>query len=331
MKFPRLFVLSTIALALSSLAYPFEEENYPYTSISNGLIDTKIWIPDPENGYYRGTRFDWSGHIFSLRYKEHEYFGKWTNKNDEHNDPMGPAESFMANDKVLGYDDAKVGEGFIRIGVGLCEKPVENGYRVHHTYNILDHGKWTISQGPNWIQFIHELSDSRGYAYRYTKRLTLPPDEPKLLISHKLANTGNRSLNTEVFNHNFFVIDGRPSGPEFEIEFPFELTAVKDDLKNRIVIEDNRILYPQKMEPGMAGMIGTGLTGFSGNTKDNTFQITNKTTGAGVRSKMSQPLSKFHFWTIDTAICPEPYIQMEIPQGQFHEWTSEYLFFIYKK
>ncbi len=49
----------------------------PEAGISNGSIDAKLYLPDADRGYYRGTRFDWSGVIPSLRYKGHEYFGQW--------------------------------------------------------------------------------------------------------------------------------------------------------------------------------------------------------------------------------------------------------------
>jgi hypothetical protein len=97
----------------------------PQVEISNGLVKAKVWIPDPEKGYYRGTRFDWAGVISSLKYKGHEYFGVWKGTSEPHNEIVGPAESFTANDKVLGYNEAKVGDTFMRIGVGLCEKPNE--------------------------------------------------------------------------------------------------------------------------------------------------------------------------------------------------------------
>ena len=33
----------------------------PTAEIGNGQIKAKIYLPDPVNGFYRSTRFDWSG------------------------------------------------------------------------------------------------------------------------------------------------------------------------------------------------------------------------------------------------------------------------------
>ncbi|HVN82228.1 MAG TPA: hypothetical protein VMW38_24805, partial [Terriglobia bacterium] len=43
--------------------------DFPQADISNGVIRADFFLPDPDHGYYRGTRFDWSGVISSLKYK----------------------------------------------------------------------------------------------------------------------------------------------------------------------------------------------------------------------------------------------------------------------
>ena len=104
---------------------------FPEAEISNGSIQARLLLPDPEHGYYRGTRFDWSGAIASLKYKGHEYFGQWFEKYDPkiHDAIMGPVEEFRTNDAGLGYAEAKTGDTFIRIGVGVVRKPEEAQYR----------------------------------------------------------------------------------------------------------------------------------------------------------------------------------------------------------
>src|ERR1043166_1607276 len=54
----------------------------PQAEITNGQIRVKLYLPDTRNGYYRGTRFDWSGVIASLEYKGHNYFGEWFDRFD---------------------------------------------------------------------------------------------------------------------------------------------------------------------------------------------------------------------------------------------------------
>ena len=42
----------------------------------------KLYLPDAQQGYYRATRFDWSGQIASLESQGHNYFGQWFEKYD---------------------------------------------------------------------------------------------------------------------------------------------------------------------------------------------------------------------------------------------------------
>src|SRR5215472_18453045 len=71
---------------------------HPKASISNGLVNAVVYLPDPTNGYYRGVRFDWSGVVGCLAYKGHTYFGVWF----PHYDPLlhdaisGPVEEFRS-------------------------------------------------------------------------------------------------------------------------------------------------------------------------------------------------------------------------------------------
>ncbi|HYZ87091.1 MAG TPA: hypothetical protein VE621_21930, partial [Bryobacteraceae bacterium] len=112
---------------------------YPEATITNGVVTAKLYLPDAEKGYYRGTRFDWSGQVYSLTTGGHEYFGQWFERYDPklHDAIMGPVEEYGV-DGGLGYQDAKPGETFLRIGVGALRKPEEAKYERFRTYDIVD-------------------------------------------------------------------------------------------------------------------------------------------------------------------------------------------------
>src|SRR5258708_19252653 len=154
----------------------------PEAGISTGAIDAKLYLPDARLGYYRGTRFDWSGVIYSLRYKGHEYFGQWFDKYDPltHDAIAGPVEEFLTNDAGLGYAEAKPGESFIRIGVGAVKKPDDTAYQRFKTYEIVDPGKRTMPKGKDWIEFSHQLPTDSRYGYTYRNTLRLPQAQPHL-------------------------------------------------------------------------------------------------------------------------------------------------------
>ena len=72
--------------------------------------------------------------------------------------------------------------------------------------------EWKIRKKSDEILFEHTLSH-KGYAYVYTKTITLAEGRPVLVISHSLRNTGTLPAKTEMYNHNFFVFDNKPVGP----------------------------------------------------------------------------------------------------------------------
>lgn len=317
--------LPALAVALLTLVHGGWAADHPSAPLTNELIEAHVYLPDPENGYYRGTRFDWSGAIHSLEYAGHQYFGEWQESDDPylHDRITGPVEEYRTNNKGLGYDDG--GERFLRIGVGVVEKPEEDDYRWRHSYKVVDPGEWTIRRGANWIQFTQDVAEpTLGYGYRLTKRLTLTPGLPELVIDHILENTGRKTIETNVYNHNFFVIDNQPTGPDFTVEFPFELTSDRE-MQGYASVSGRRLRYEKQIPPGES--IFTLLGGFGATSDDHVFTIENHTVMAGVRVSTDRPLARLQFWSPRTTLCPEPFIDLKIAPGQADRWAIRYEFY----
>lgn len=323
----RFLFLSIVILVTVSLVSPLVAVEHPAAHISSNLIDVEVYLPDPENGYYRGTRFDWSGAISSLTYAGHQYFGEWQESEDPylHDRITGPVEEYRTAEKGLGYDEAEVGGRFLRIGVGVCEKPEEEDYRWRHTYRVVDPGEWTIRRGANWIEFAQAVQDpGSGYGYRLVKRLTLTPSRPELVVDHTLENIGTKRIETNVYNHNFFVVDSQPTGPDFRVRFPFELTADRD-LRGLAKLDGDSLVYPKAVPQGQS--VITLLTGYGSTAADHAFSIENAKVGAGVRMHTDKPLSKLQYWSPHTTLCPEPFLDLELDPGQADRWTTRYEFY----
>ena len=216
-------LLMVTLVMLNQVAAP----QFPQAEIANSTVRATLYLPDTQSGYYRGTRFDWSGVIASLKWNGHEYFGQWFDRHDPkiHDAITGPVEEFLTGESGLGYTEAKVGESFVRIGVGAVRKPEEPAYRRFETYEIVDPGKWTVNKGKDRIEFVHELGDTAGYAYTYRKTVRLLKDS--LVLEHRLKNTGRKAIATSVYNHNFFTMDRQPTGPDIVVRFPFVPRAAR--------------------------------------------------------------------------------------------------------
>ena len=301
-----------------------EFSQYPQAQISNDHVTMKLLLPDPEKGSYRATRFDWSGIISSLRYKDHEYIEYWKNTHDPliHEDLSGPAES--SNMPGLGFDEAKPGGKFIRVGVGILERPDDKPYETFKTYKIFDHGEWEVKKGDDWISFQQSLSSDIGYGYVYTKRIDLKSDKPGFKITHILENRGDKTIETDQYNHNFFIIDKAGSGPFIEVTFPYEIST-ENDLSGKMQIDGSMLKFVRDFEKGES--IWMELKGYSKDLDDHLVTVRNVKSGAGFRFGIDKPLSKMVFWACQTTYCPENFIDLKIEPGESETWVSDYTLF----
>tara|TARA_B100000809_G_scaffold141837_1_gene139395 strand:+ start:26878 stop:27861 length:984 start_codon:yes stop_codon:yes gene_type:complete len=314
---------SWIVIALT-MALGFSQE-IPQADISNGVLHAKLYLPDAENGYYRATRFDWSGLMPHLEFEGHTYFGKWFKNYDpkSHESVMGPVEAFSQ----IGYEEAKVGEEFLKIGVGTLVKPKEPKHLSHKYYEIRNSGKWEISKKPNELIFKHLLNTSK-YTYEYVKSIRLTKGKPEMMLHHKFTNTGPKTIETQVFNHNFFFIDKQPIGKGYVVKFPYTIEP-----KGSIIgidefakISTNKIEFIETIPDGKKVYIQS-VGGFDPESKHYEFSIENRNTGAGVKVVGNKPLTKLVFWSSTKTLCPEPYFNIEAKPGETIYWDITYTFY----
>jgi hypothetical protein len=291
--------------------------------ISNGLIHARFYLPDSVNGYYRSTRFDWSGVMPSLEYKGHSYFGQWfpTYSPTLHDAIVGPVESFSP----LGYSDAAAGGSFVEIGVGRLTRPDSAGYSSFRYYPIRDGGVWEVKRSKTAMGFTQVLN-SGDYRYVYSKTVSLVRGKPELVIAHRLHNTGSRSIETDVFDHNFFVTDSQRIAPGIGLRFPWALTTEQarglDDLA---AIHGDSILILRPL--GERESVYAVLYGYGNTAADYDIRLENHITGAAVRIRADRPLSKLVYWGSVKTLCPEPYIHVHVAPGETFTWTLYYEFY----
>ncbi len=297
-------------------------DSYPSLTISNDEVEMKLYLPDAENGLYRATRFDWSGVIGSVRYKGHEYFGYWKKTHDPlfHEDLSGPVEGYIQ--PGLGYDEAETGGEYVRIGVGVIEKPDEEEYNFRNNYKLLDPGTWTIDHGSDWITFIQELNSGIGYSYTYQKTIKLKEDGFRM--EHRLENTGSRAIETDQFNHNFFMIDGEPSGTAFRIQFPYKVST-ESDTQGFVELQGNELRFIRDLHDEDAFFLL--LEGYGSEVSDHQVTVINEKSGAGVSFSVNKPLHRMAFWACLTTLSPENSIWISVKPGESETWDAEYTLF----
>jgi hypothetical protein len=313
--------------------------DFPQAEIANGLVKAKLYLPDANSGFYRSTRFDWAGTVFSLEYQGHTYFAPWFRQQDPDlrdveyraaldgfaagtpSANIGPVEEFSL---PLGYDEAAAGDSFIKIGVGALRKPEEQRYAWATRYAIMDPGKRGVRTGPDFVEFIQEVS-ANGYGYIYRKTVRLSKDKPEMVLEHSIRNTGQKPIDTLVYDHNFLVMDEQPSGPDFRMQFPFELKAAKDKL-DVLQVRGKEIVYARELEKDERSMLQ--VQGFGTSAADYDIRVENRKTGAGVRIRGDRPLERLAVWSIRPTRCPEPFIRVKADAGNEFTWRISYEFYI---
>jgi hypothetical protein len=324
------YIVFVIPALLLGCAVPIvlQGQDYPKAEITNGLVRAGIYLPDAEKGYYRATRFDWSGVIYRLEYKGHNYFSPWQAKHDPlvHNSISGPVDTFEAN---IGYQEAAPGGLFVRIGVGLLQKPEDPKFRpgMMSLFKVVDPGKWKIRKGKSWIELTQEIPDRTGYAYRYVKQIRLERGKPEMTISHTLKNTGSKVIETTGYNHNFFVIDGQPSGPGFVVKLAFDSRA-KLSPDTPLAQRGREFYFTRELQGQQATM--AVLEGFGPTAADHEIVIENQTTGAAVRIKGDRPLHALQLFFRRPNVCPETFFRLRIEPGKTEKWQARYTLYTLK-
>lgn len=318
----------------------------PEAKISNGPLLVRLYLPDANTGFYRGTRFDWSGLIGGLEFAGHDYFPQWFQRSDpsvhdfvyEGADIVagpctaitGPAEEFVTNGKGLGFDQAKAGGTFVKIGVGVLRKPDDAKYDPYRLYPIMDGGRWTVSPRPDAIEFRHELADpATGYAYEYRKTVSVAGSKPQMVLDHSLRNTGKRVIQTSVYNHNFLYLDRLAPGPDCSLTVPFRIRTSGPPAKGLAEVRENRIAFSKTLTG--EDRVYLDIQGFGADPKDYDIRIENRRAGAGVRITADRPLSRAALWAIRAPLSFEPFIDMNVEPGAEFTWRITYEFYTIPK
>lgn len=301
----------------------FQAEEAPQSPsilhLTNGTTTAVVCPPDPVSGYYRATRFDWSGVLSDLRGRGHRYVTPWKNRHDPlcHDDLSGPVDEFTE----IGYERARPGEEFLKIGVGMLRRYSGEPYDRFRLYEIVNHGLWETTATRDRVEFRHRLlSDEYGYDYRKELRL---PHTDRLRIDYTLKNLGPAVLAGQVCNHNFFTLDRMVTGPDTAIRFPFHPVGTWREAYDCVTLGRDGIRFNRELRPGETVFMGD-LHAQDSASGTYGFCILNLLTGAGIRVSGNAPLSHMVLWARRGIACIEPYTTFRAFPGETLVWRLEY-------
>ena len=288
---------AVIAVAASS-----SSQFYPNVTLQSSVMSATVFVPMGDdrnnNNYYVGSRFDHGSMIGDVVFGGKGVYGRelWRMPHVPTNPEsgLGLASEFGCGEDgarcvgkgditngVLGYETAKVGEPFLKIGVGAlvkgscpkCGGNENDDYKFNSPYKFHRAPTWEFlpSPSPNEISFVSEetLGD---FGYRIQKTIRL--DGNVMTVRSLLTNLGKQRFTTPWYSHHFFTVNAHPVGPGYSLDLGLSEYALETQT-------------PQFIQPGLKSWSGD-ITEYANVTmaSDKSISIRmNKAIPRGVRLK----------------------------------------------
>jgi len=300
---------------------------YPASTLSSKQVRATLYLPDPQRGYYRGTRFDWSGLVSRVDCAGHNFFCEFRDQQHDplnHDDICGTAEEFSMTTLPPGFGQAGPGDPLVKIGIGVLQRADDPAYAIWKKYTILQPGGWNITKKSDRIEFTQTLSSRNGWAYDYSKVIRLDDKDHAMIITRHLKNTGAKRIETDHYGHNFLKIDGVPAGPDYVIEFPFQPRFGEGSKPEGCVeIRDKSLVFLKEVPADKS--VWVRLEGFA-KPEDSQMRTINRRTRAEMTILTDQPLVRLVFYSSGGVLAPEPFVKLDLAPGESKTWTTTYRF-----
>lgn len=219
---------------------------------------------------------------------------------------------------VLGFDDAKPGESFIKPGVGVLEMIDSGSYKSGTAFPVKQWITTHITHDKNQVTVTQSSPIIRGYGYQLTKHYTITPDTGTIQIQYTLTNTGKMAWAIEHYNHNFFSLNNQPLGPNWQVTLGRPIPSIP---LHWLKMQDKQLHIT--MEPKSYGFIQVNepLTPTEADLSINSIdsQMTINMSG-------DTPAYRMAWFFSPTSLCPERFHLISLQPEQSKQWTLWYRF-----
>lgn len=287
--------------------------------LKNTNLEIHIDLP-LEN--YQLPRFDWTGKITAVKYKGIDVSG--FEKMDAE-DPVNYGKGFYNEfgiDAPIDFDEVKEGDYFHKIGIGLLKKEGD-AYLFSNTYEIQP-AVFKITEEPTKIIIECTSQSKNGYSYVLKKEIALL--ESGFRINYSFRNTGEKTIATNEYTHNFLAIDKDLMGSHYILKFPFqvkpELFGATVNTEGKVEIGTNEFTFNGTPEEQFF------FSHLSGNEKVEAYwELINTRSKIGISEKGSFETSKINLWGWKHVVSPELFFYLKAEPNQTVEWSRTYQVF----
>jgi hypothetical protein len=202
----------------------------------------------------------------------------------------------------------------------------EKAYDAFRLYPIADHGKWSVKRKGDSIEILQILSGgSSGYGYEYRKTLRLVKGKSEMELTHSLKNIGKNAIETQVYNHNFLVIDGKGPQEGTTVTLPFEVSTGRKLNPELAAIEGSKVVYKKTLTG--KDVVSFPITGFGDTASDHEIRVEDRALKAGMSVRGDKPLKSVNLWSIRSNVSVEPFVAVSVAPGKELRWTSLYRYY----
>lgn len=286
--------------------------------LQNEQIELSVQLADEG---YLASRFDRTGKIVDAKFKNISFASQELLPENMHsNCGIGFFNEFGIN-SPLGFEQVPNGQQFHKIGVGILEKDDEHynflkAYKVENVSIKSEHHSTSI-------KFLCTAPLLNGFAYKLEKEISLT--ENGFVISYLLDNTGEKSIVTSEYVHNFIAIDKRSIGPNYVLHLPCPIEQEKlEEYLNpdkAVLLTRNEIQFIQKPDKAhfFSNLSGDKLV-------DAYWRLEHKELGISISEKTDFQTKSINVWGWGHVISPELFLEIHLAPGNSKKWHRSYTF-----
>ena len=268
---------------------------------------------------YKGSRFDWSGKISSIRFKDLPL----TTIEDAGSKDVNFLGKGLYNEfgitNPVGYNETPMGGWFHKIGVGLLKK--EHKDYLFHRNHLIKPARFDIAYEDRKIKIICKSELINGYSYILKKEITV--SENSFIINYSLHNTGEKQIVTDEYVHNFMAINNALIGEDYTLKFPFQINPSLFDetvnSENKVEIGLDNITFNKTPEKQF---FFSNLTG--GKELQAEWMLTNLKNGVGIKEIGNFKTNKINLWGWGHVISPELFFKISVDPKKTIEWSRKF-------
>jgi len=270
---------------------------------------------------YNGTRFDQTGKILKCSMDGISVCSQeWPMDRMRSDLGVGFMNEFDMQ-RPPGFDEAELGERFLKIGVGALQKE-EATYDFLKRHSCMA-SEFSLSRTQEEVWIRSESPEVLGHACALDKHIRLTDNG--FSIGYRLQNLGSKVLRVQEYVHNFLAFAGHPIGPAYRIDLPHSidissLTEYVDEL-NAVSIGDRHIGFRKPLEqPIFLKSLGTGALAAP------SWQLSHEAIDWVLTESVDRPLTGIHLWAWGHVISPELFVNVQVPCGAEVKWERRFEF-----